>query len=149
MLIVSIIISVGLLGVIIYLVVSPKSSRLLRLSGIIALGLIGLSLGICGIFLVRGGGSSHATAIVPLPFLPEDAPPPKNTNLPVVISFFLVFLFILGLIVVTTIRDKNKKPTLVNRTEKKAALTEAVHENTELDISPLQVEEDSFDIGIE
>ena len=143
--IVLIIFSVGLLGVIIYFVVSPKSSRLLRISGIIALGLIGLSLAVCGFFLIKG--PSQGEVFLPLPFLPDDAPQPaKKTNIPVIISFLLVFLVILGLIVITSIKEKQRKYV----PEKKVIKHEAFKTGDDLEIAetPL-VADDSFDIGLD
>ena len=143
--IVLIIFSVGLLGVIIYFVVSPKSSRLLRISGIIALGLIGLSLAVCGFFLIKGPGQGDV--FVPLPFLHDDTPPPaKKANLPVILTFLLVFLVILGLIVITTLREKQGKYV----PEKKVTKHDTFKPGDDLEIaeSPL-VADDSFDIGLD
>ena len=139
-----IILSLGLLGVIIFFVVSPKSSRLLRRSGIIALGLIGLSLAVCGIFLIRG--PSQGQVVLPLPFLPHDAAPPaKKTNLPVILAFLASFLFILGLVVMTSLKEKQKKFV----PEKKVMETSLFQENEDLEIEQAPSDEDSFDIGLD
>ena len=143
--VVLIIISVGLLGVIIYFLISPKSSRLLRISAIIALGLIGISLAVCGIFLIRG--PSESNAVIPLPFLPDDTPPKaKNTNIPVIIVFLLSFFVIIGIVVRTSLNEKNKKYA----PEKKKAEVDVFQPSDDLGIenTPL-LDDDSFDIGLD
>ena len=86
--VVLVILSVGLLGLIIYFAVSPKSSRLLRLTALVALVLIGLSLGICGIFLIKGPGETKE--FIPL-VLQESQPQAKSSNTGAIITFFIVF----------------------------------------------------------
>jgi amino acid transporter len=124
MLVVLAILSVGLLGFIIYLALSPKSTRFMKLASLIALGLIGLSLGICAIFLIIGPGEDDGG--VPFPVF-SDAPPtqPRQTNIIETLVFFAVFLLIMGLIVTLAIRDRRKKEALPKKkAEVKPALTE-------------------------
>ena len=133
-----------LLGVIIYFVVSPKSSRLHRLAGIIALGLIGLTIGICGIFLIRG--PSETAEFVPLPFiLDSDPPPPKKGNVAMIITFILAFLFIAGLVVMSALKEK-KQPVEKRR---KTDDSKVFQDHDELEIEPAPEEEESFDIGLD
>ena len=69
------ILSAGVLGVIIYFVISPKSSKMLKLTALIALGVTCLTLGICVVILLRGSGKAEET----IPFhLFSDVPPPAN-----------------------------------------------------------------------
>ena len=108
--VVLIILSVGLLGLIIYFAVSPKSSRLLRLTAIGALALIGLSIGICGFFLIRGPSSNDDT--LPLPVFQDASPQPvKNNNIIVMIVFLAVLLLILGASIIISLRDQKKTGT--------------------------------------
>jgi len=119
--VVLIILSVGLLGVIIYFAVSPKSSRPLKLAAIIALALIGLSLGVCGIMLIRGPGQGKA--VITLPFLLDDTPqpPPKKSNLAVILTFLVSFFFIVGLVLMTTMREKKNKAVPQKKPQEKSA----------------------------
>jgi len=153
--VVLIILSVGLLGVIIYFAVSPKSSRPLKLAAIIALALIGLSLGVCGIVLIRGPGQSK-TAIT-LPFLLEDTPQPpaKKTNLAVTLTFLVSFFFIVGLVLMTTMKEKRDKAMPQKKPREKPIDPQVFDAAGELNIDHPSGEEenneeneDSFDIGI-
>ena len=119
--VVLIILSVGLLGVIIYFAVSPKSSRPLKFAAIIGLALIGLSLGVCGILLIKGPGQGKA--VVTLPFLLEDTPQPpaKKTNMAVILTFLVTFFFIMGLVLMTTMKEKQNKPAFPKKSPEKSA----------------------------
>ena len=142
--VVSIIFSVALLGVIIYFVVSPKSSRLHRLAGIIALGLIGLTIGICGIFLIRG--PSETAEFVPLPFiLDSDPPPPKKGNTAMIITFIVAFLFIAGLVLMSALKEK-KKPVEIR---KKTDDSKVFQDHDDLEIEQAPDEDDSFNIDLD
>jgi len=140
------IISIILLGVIIYFVVSPKSSRLLRISGIIALGLIGLAVGICGVFLIRG--PAEVKTEISLPFLTDaDPKPEKKTNTGVVIGYFAAFAFIFGLVAYSSRKEKGKKDEPVKKAAKKEAF-ENVDKN-KLDVGQEPGDDESFDIGLD
>jgi len=140
------IISVAFLGGIIYFVVSPKSSRLLRWSAIIALALIGLAVGVCGVFLIRG--PSEAKTDIPLPFLVDAQPKqPAKTSRGVILGYFAAFAFIIGLVAYSSRKEKQKK----YEPEKKPVRKE-VFQNTEenkLDLGNSPVDDDSFDIGLD
>ena len=155
--VVLIILSVGLLGVIIYFTVSPKSSRPLRLAAIIALALIGLSLGVCGILLIRGPGQGKA--VVTLPFLLDDTPQPpaKKTNMAVILTFLVSFFFIVGLVLMTTMKEKRTKAVPQRKTADSHVLDATG--DWGIDHPPgdegggeegggEEVNEDSFEIGI-
>ena len=102
------ILSVGLLGLIIYFALSPKSSRLLKLAALIALGLIALSLVIGGIFLVIGPGEGGDT--IPLPvFLEEAAPADDGMNIMGIVAFLLFFALIMGFIIYLNSKAHRKK----------------------------------------
>ena len=106
MLIVSAIFSVGLLGVIIYFAVSPKSSKLLKYSAIIALVLIGISLVICGIFLIKG--PAEGSGIIPLAILPDAAPQVKRSFNVADILIIMAMLTVLVLVIIKALRDQKK-----------------------------------------
>ena len=132
------ILSVALLGLIIYFAVSSKSSRLLKLAAFIALGLIGLSLGVCGFFLLKGPAESNET--IPLSLFQEVKPPAKTGNTVATVIFFIVFVLVLAVIIFLAIRDQKKKDKLIKNT---AAFSAA----DELDIEDHAIrEDDSFDI---
>jgi len=141
------IISVILLGVIIYFLVSPKSSRLLRISSIIALSLIGLAIGVCGIFLIKGPAKVETD--IPLPFLTDATPKPqKKINVGVIIGYFAVFAIIFGLVAYTSKKEKEKKQMPVKKPERKQAFK--IADDNELDIgNNSTADDDSFDIGID
>ena len=135
--------SAGLLGLIIYFAVSPKSSRLLKRTALAALGLIGLSLGVCGIFLIKG--PSNSPEIVPLPVFEESTPPVRSSNTLMIIVFFLIFLFVLGLIIFLSLRGQRKKGEEPKKDEKSPIFSN----DDELNIQDLDDKEDSFDIETE
>ena len=144
--VVLIILSVGLLGVIIYFAVSPKSSRLLRLSSLIALGLIGLSLGVCGIFLIRGPGEEAADAFVPV--FQETSSPSKSSNAGPIVAFLVIFAAIMALIVFLALRDQRKK----GRGTKGGGKAPVFQKNDDLGLEETVGkidDEDSFEIEIE
>ena len=99
------IISVVLLGMIINFAVSRKSSRLLRLVALAALGLIGLSLGVASIFLAASG-SNHETEEEHLPiFLDAPTEAPESSNTVEIIVFLAILSVIIALIAVVGSRD--------------------------------------------
>jgi amino acid transporter len=140
------IISFVLLGVIIYFVVSPKSSHLLRISGIIALVFIGFTVGLCGVLLIRGPAEVETT--IPLPFLADAEPKPEaKTNVGVIIGYFAAFVIIFGLVAYFSRKEKERKKEPV----KKAAKSEVFQrsDETKLDLGPDTGDDESFDIGID
>jgi len=140
------IISVVLLGVIIYFLVSPKSSRLLRLSAIIALALIGLAIGVCGVFLIRGPAKVETD--IPLPFLTDAEPKQQDkSNVGVIIGYFVAFAIIFGLVAYSSRKEKEKKQEPVKKPERKQDYKAA--DEHELDIGNNPTDDESFDIGID
>ena len=140
-----IILSLGLLGLIIYFGVSPKSSRRLKLTALIALGLIGLSAGICGFFIIRGPGKEPE--LLDLPIFQEAAPKAKSSNAGAIIAFMAVFLFIMGLIFFLAFRDQKKKAG----SPKTANKSQVLEKSDALDLGGAAgtMDEDSFDIDLE
>ena len=154
MVVVLAILSAGLLGLIIYFAFSQKSSRLLRFAALIALGLIGLSLGVCVIILILGPGEGGGTEI-PFPAFSEAPPTPtRNANIGQILIYFVVLAGVMGLIIVLAIRDRRRKEIA----PKKAENTMIFQNTDELDDLKLQAkktetkenfDDDSFDIGLD
>jgi hypothetical protein len=140
------IISMALLGVIIYFVVSPKSSRLLRMSAIGALALIGLAVGVCGVFLLRGPAKVETG--IPLPFLLDAEPKQENKiNVGLIIGYFAAFAVIFGLVAYSSKKEKQRKDEPVKKPAKKEAFKSA--DENELDLGQVTGDDESFDIGID
>jgi drug/metabolite transporter (DMT)-like permease len=138
------IISVAFLGGIIYFLISPKSSRLLRMSAIIALALIGLAVGVCGVFLIRGPG--EVDTMIPLPFLTDAEPKPKaKTNIGVILGYFVAFAIIFGFVAYSSKKEKGRKYEPVKKTVKKEVF-QSTDEN-KLDLGQAPGDDESFDIG--
>jgi amino acid transporter len=138
------IISFVLLGVIIYFLVSPKSSHLLRISAIIALSLIGLAVGVCGVFLIRGPAKVETE--IALPFL-IDAEPKKQekSDVGLIIGYFVIFAIVVGLVVYSSRKEKEKKQVPVKKPERKQDFK--IADDHELDIGNNSADDDSFDLG--
>jgi len=103
--VVLVILSLGLLGLIIFFTFSPKSSKLLRLTAIIALVLIGLCIGICSILLILGPGKG--TGDIPLPVFQDASPKPvKSGGVSGVFVFLLLLLAALVVIIVVALRNE-------------------------------------------
>ena len=140
------ILSVGLLGLIIYFAVSPKSSGLLRLAALIALGLIAISIGVCAIFLVRG--PTEATDVIPLPFLPPDADPQpeRKGDLPVIIGFLVLLLVLVGLIYYSSKKEKERKALKAKEPAPARAYKPAPEKKEEPDPNNINFDDDTFEI---
>ena len=144
--VVMLIVSIALLGVIVFFVVSPKSSRLLRLSGIIALALIGLNLGVCGVFLLRG--PREVEPEITIPFLEGSEPKPKEkTNAGVVVGYFLAFAAIFGLVAYSSIKEKEKKYEPAKKPVKNKAFQG--DNEAKLDVEHDSGNDETFDIGVD
>ena len=141
------ILSVGLLVGIIYIAVSPKSSRLLKLSALVALGFIALSLAVCGFFLIKGPGETEE--FVPTVLFENASQPPKKGNTMTILVFLAALLFIIGLIVFVA-RHEQRKKEMAARTARKPR---AVRKDQATDTAANQEEpedksdDDSFDLN--
>ena len=96
--------SLLLLGLIIYFAVSSRSSRLLKLSAFIALGLIALAVGICSFFLIRG--PSEEAPDIALPIFQDSSPAPKENNTGAIWGFLIVLVIVIGLIAYLALREQ-------------------------------------------
>ena len=144
--IVLVILSAGLLGLIIYFAVSPKSSKLVKKSALIALALIGISIGVCVFFLVKGPGQDPAAISLPV-FQDTPTTQARKANVPAIVILILVLLAIAGLIVVGIKRDKRDSHAPVSESKAPPAFNDS--EELELgDESLMKDDDDSFDIDI-
>jgi len=153
MLIVLGILSAGLLGLIIYFIVSSKSSRLLRLSALIALGFIALSIGVCGILIIMGPKKEKAE--IALPFLQDAAPPAKTgSSFAAILIFLVLFLLIVGITIYLSLGNQKKNLEEAKRNKKAQVFIDDDHlnigkagsrENADIIDDSL---DDSFDIEI-
>ena len=122
----------------------------MRFSAIIALALIGLSLVVCGIFLIKG--PAEDTEAISLPFLPGgEAPPPKKINVAIIIAFFAAFSLIAGLVVYSYRKEKLRKDEPVKKRDEPKALESGGELNIDqgLNMGQTPGEGDSFDIGFD
>ncbi|MDR0399585.1 MAG: hypothetical protein LBH51_01405 [Treponema sp.] len=106
MLFVLIPLSAALMGLIVYFALSPKSSKILRTIALGALGLIILSVLVCGVIIFMGLGAAAKEPVMP-DFLAAEAPPPAPQA-----NFFAVFLLavfllvFLGVAVILSLRER-------------------------------------------
>ena len=105
MIILLIILSLGLLGGIIHFAISPKSSKLLRLAALIALGVIALSLVICGILIIIGPKEDPDAALFQV-F--QDMPTqPQSRNIFDLVILGII-LAVVSLVILKALRDQRK-----------------------------------------
>ena len=144
-----VIISLALLGGIVHFMISPKSSRLLRISAIIALIFIGLAVGVCGVLLLRG--PTKVETAVPFQFLLDaEQPKPQNRiNIGVIIGYFAVFAIIFALVAYSSKKEKQKKDEPEKKAVKNQGFQSADENDLDLGNESEPVDDDSFDIGIE
>ena len=151
MIVVLIILSIGLLGVIIYFAISPKSSRLLRLSSIIALGIIALSLLVSGFFIIKG--PSEEEAIIPLPVFSDTHAPPKTRFSVVNISVLAAFLAVIGLVMAKALKDQKKAQMPIKKFKPPEVFEDgddlAGSPDDDLDYGQIKDDDESFDIGLD
>ena len=145
------ILSAGLLGLIIYFAFSPKSSKLLRRVAIIALVLIGLSLGICSIFLIMGPSKDPGDIPLP-PFLNTPKAAPKKGNLVEILVFLVILALIMALIIVLVSRDHKKKAEEAKKPKPKPQpvfQSDNKPDDKGLETKGSDDDDDSFDLGLD
>ncbi|MCL2008905.1 MAG: purinoceptor-like [Treponema sp.] len=145
-----IILSVGLLGLIIYYAVSPKSTRELKFAATIALGVIGLAVIVCGIFIIMGPRQNPNA--VDLPFLSEEEG--RSAASSTSITDILIFLALFGVIAMVVYRSmKQQKKMLAEAKEVKPKKAPIIPEkgdiNDDLDDTASLLDDESFDLGID
>jgi flagellar basal body-associated protein FliL len=102
------ILSVGLLGLIVFFFFSKKSSRGLKRAALGALIAIGLSLGVCGFFIIQGPAVTEADLYMP-PVVVTDKTPVKGANVLGLLIFLVILVALLGVIIFLGMRDQRKK----------------------------------------
>jgi hypothetical protein len=102
------ILAAAVLGGIIYLFFSPKSSHALKLAALAALVVSCLTLGVCAVVLFNGsGGDEEAELVLPIPVEPKE---PATASSPAGLIVFLVLLLaFFGFIIFMGIRDQKKR----------------------------------------
>ena len=109
MLVVLGILAAAALGGIIYLYLSPKSSKMQKLAALGALVLSGITLLICGLFLIFGGNQEKAD---PYAF-PEEAVEAVHsrtkTQVTELVIFLLVLLILFGFVAFLGYRDRKRR----------------------------------------
>ena len=147
MIIVLSILSVALLGVIIYFAISPKSSRLLRMAAIIALSVIGLSLLICGFFIIRGPAQDPQA--VPFPVLADTQAPERKGHIADLI-ILAVLIAVVSFVIFMATRKKPGKAQPAAKTAVSSVFQDGDDLGIDLNDEPGEKENDeSFDIKIE
>ena len=146
MLVVGIIFSIGLLGAIIYFAVSPKSSKLVRLSAIGALGLIILALLISGFFIIKGPAEDED--VIPLPVFQDSGTVEVKRPFRVLdVSIIGALLLILAVVIVKALRDQKKAEKIPPAAGKSLSLPESALGSDIEESKPLVVDDDdSFDL---
>jgi heme A synthase len=102
-----IILGVAVMGGVIYLAVSKKSSFKIRLAALGALALMALSVVVC-IFVYSKSAKTPKILILP-DALPSDIPPPQSENNIVMVVMLLIFMIALVVTVsVVSMREQKK-----------------------------------------
>jgi hypothetical protein len=109
MLFVIIPLSVVLLGLIVYFALSPRSSKVLRLAALGALGAIMLSIVICMIIIFAGLGAADDEPVMPDFFAAEPPPASSRGNF---FALFLLAVFLLafmGVVIFLAMKERKNR----------------------------------------
>ena len=140
------ILSLGLLGMIIYFVISPKTSRLHRLAALIALGVIGITILVCGILLIRGPQEDPDAVLQQIFQGTQTQPQPRNIW---DIVIFSALLLIVASVAIKAIKDQRKPAAK----QKKAAKNNFFDDTDDLELELKEIDEiktiDSVDTAID
>jgi flagellar basal body-associated protein FliL len=102
------VLSLGLLGLIVFFFFSKKSSPALKRAALGALIAIGLSLGVCGFIVIRGPAVAEADFYLPVVTV-TDKPAVKGANIPGLLIFLVILVALLGVIIFIGMRDQKRK----------------------------------------
>jgi uncharacterized membrane protein len=103
--------AIGFLGLIIYFALSKKSSRLVRLAALIALGAVILSVLVCGVIVILSLGEGGGEPRMPEFLAAGEPEPPAKTSTFVLVIVILFLLIFLGMVVVFSLKEQRKTET--------------------------------------
>ena len=109
MLVVSIVIGLGILGVMVYLALSKKSRFWIRVAALVALGLMIAAVIVSLIIILLGMVSVVKDSIIVDPDIPPAPPAEGNSVLILIFILFLIALFVTVLIL--SLREQRRKKT--------------------------------------
>jgi hypothetical protein len=101
--------SAALLGLIIYFALSPKSSRVLRLTALAALGAIILSVLVCLIIIIAGAGLTSREPVMPDFLAPEAPAVPARGNFFILFLLAAFLLIVLAAVVILSLRERKRQ----------------------------------------
>jgi hypothetical protein len=110
MLFVIIPLSLVLLGMIIYIALSPKSSKMHRLAALCALGAIMLSVIVCVIIIFANQGGESEEPVMPDFLAAEPIPAAPQGNFVAVLLLAVFLLAFLGVVVFLAMRERKREP---------------------------------------
>ena len=149
MIVLLIILSVGLLGLIIYYAVSPKSSRILKLAATIALGVICLSILICAIFIIIGPKNDPNAVL--LPFMSEEGTQPARRERAGSMMDIIILMLLLGgigLVIAKSMKEQKKMAKL--QVQSKPKKTPIIQEDKEIEEESTSfLDDESFNLGLD
>jgi heme/copper-type cytochrome/quinol oxidase subunit 2 len=108
------VLAAALLGGMIYTFLSTKSTKSIKLAALIALALSGISLAVCGIFVVLSGGAAPAEGLYPVPAAVEEAPVDSGNDILVIAIILVILLAFFGFIIFLGLKDQKKKTEFNN-----------------------------------
>jgi multisubunit Na+/H+ antiporter MnhB subunit len=150
--VVLIILSVVVLGIIINYAVSGKSSRIVRLSALGALGLIALSLGIASIIIaVNTFGEKDEGDHLPIFIEAQKDAPNTTANLVEIIVFVAILVVLIALIAIVYSIDRKKRLAEAKKAGPSRRLPNAT-KPADLDVkaeeAPEKGKDDEFDLNM-
>ncbi|MDR0718493.1 MAG: hypothetical protein LBF78_02565 [Treponema sp.] len=113
------VLAAALLGWLIYTFLSRKSVKSIKLAALVALVLSGISLAVCGVFIVLGTGTSSAKGPYPVLAALEEAPAGSDDDGLVIAIILILLLAFFGFIIFLGLKDQ-KKNAEFNNTDARA-----------------------------
>jgi heme A synthase len=101
-------IALGFLGAIVYFALSKKSSRFVRLAALIALGVVILSVLVCGLIILLSLGGGTEEPVMPDFFVTEQPEAPAKTNTFIIALVMIFLLVFLGMVVFFSLKEQRK-----------------------------------------
>jgi amino acid transporter len=125
------ILAVALLGGMIYTFLSRKSVKSIKLAALIALVLSGISLAVCGIFIVLGADTSSAEGLYPVLTAVEEAPAGSGDDILVIAIILIILLAFFGFIIFLGLKDQKKKAEFNNTGARAGGAKKAAGKSTD------------------